>query len=255
MAKKPAAKPNAKPNAADLLGNLTKQAGKAKPAAKKSDNPVVEVHGEIVQALETYTAASQGAKILDNAAKSERSTIEAQGLQRFIELWAENGTKPANPRLKTPAASCIFQVKQIKTPEGNIKEQLIQAGLSKAKAEKLAGFVTETTTTATKNLYDLLEGTDAEKEAAGKLLALIHEGLTNAEKELIFETKHAPAVDSDGIYAALAGEKEEVLQTVFGVLQPQIALGSLQHANVLAVAQELLAEAEEEVAHPNINVA
>lgn len=254
MAKKPAAKPAAKP--ADLLANLTKKAGKAKPKPAANDNPVLEVHGVLAESVEVFTVGKQAAKVLDNAAEAVRDTVETEGLQRFIDLWVENGTKPANPRLKTPVASCILQVKQIKSPKDiDVEEALIQSGLSKEDAAHYAQFVEDTAVVATKNLYALMEGSDAEQKAAAKLLALIDKGLTDAEKELIFETKQVTVVDSEGVYAALAGKKKDTLDAVFSVLQPQLALGSLQHAAVLPVAQNLLAEAEEGEQHPNINVA
>ncbi len=244
-------------DAGNLLDDLAGVATQKAPASSKKPDTFLPCDDALKQAVDEYTASAVIFKITESKKKADDAKLKPMALNAYAELWAKTGIKPENPVLASSHGSVCLQVKEIykiggvgsdNLNLGAVKNLFIENNFTPELAEEFTSCVSLQRNVTTKSFDSLLEGSNAEKEAAQALMQAIRANLTPAQLSLVLETKPTLVVDVEALHGKIAkhctGNKDRLI-SVLALVSPQPALSQPTHDNALEVAKTRFAQASE----------
>lgn len=228
-----AAKSAPKSTKVDPLDSLLNDAAVVAPKkpGKKKQRDLIELEPSEAAAFDRFCMADAALKLAKGHQEGSKATILPVLTDKLLSIWCEEGHRTDNPRVQTEKGQAILQAREtlrFDIPAGDdgepgtVTDALMAVGFDEETAEAIREReFTEKTELRFANISKLREDA-AKKKVVDKLLAMVLENFTPAERAVLLEKVNTVTLNEGFLDRAVAHVDGDPVQlkALFQVVRP-----------------------------------
>jgi hypothetical protein len=242
--------------AADPLDSLLNDATSIepkKPGAKKKQRDLIELTDGEATAFDRFCMADAALKMAKGHQEGSKATILPVLTDKLLRMWCEEGRRTDNPRVQTEQGQAILQAREnlrfdIPAGEdgepGTVTDALMAVGFDEDKANEIREReFTETTELRFAAINKLREDPDS-KKVVDKLLKLVLENFTPAERAKLLEKVNNVTLNEGFLDRAVqhADSDPSKLKSLLSVVRPTFLMSQIVWKGELTEAVKTLSK-------------